>query len=160
MDNAAKVALPKLHDKEIIRLEINEVADLLNTAENGAGMSPRQKSAHEKTKIRDVAILTLFLGTGIRISELIGLNNDDIDFTNNAFKVTRKGGNQTILYFSDEVADALARYLAEKEDNHCMDEPALFLSSFQPKRISGARRGRTRQKIQPHHFPFKKNIAA
>ena len=136
VDNAAKVALPKLHYKEIIRFEINEVADLLNTAENAAGMSPRQKSAHEKTKIRDVAILTLFLGTGIRISELIGLNNDDIDFTNNAFKVTRKGGNQTILYFSDEVADALARYLAEKEDNHCMDKPALFLSSFQPKRIS------------------------
>ena len=107
VDNAAKVSMPKLHEKEIIRLEANEVADLLNCAETGSGMSNHQRAFHEKTRIRDVAILTLFLGTGIRISELVGLNNEDIDFTTNSFKVIRKGGNQAILYFSEEVADAL-----------------------------------------------------
>ena len=88
-------------------------------------------------RIRDVAILTLFLGTGIRISELVGLNNEDIDFTTNSFKVTRKGGNQAILYFSDEVADALARYLAYKEEdkNTPEQEHALFLS-IKMRRIS------------------------
>ena len=137
VDNAAKVALPKLHEKEIIRLEINEVADLLNCAENGTGLSNHQKAFFDRTKIRDLAILTLFLGTGIRISELVGLNNNDIDFTNNSFKVTRKGGNQTILYFSDEVANALARYIAFKEEdkNTPENEPALFLS-LQMHRIS------------------------
>ena len=130
VDNAAKVTMPKLHDKEIIRLEVNEVVDLLNCAESGDGMTQHQRAFHEKTRVRDIAILTLFLGTGIRISELVGLNNDDIDFTTNSFKVTRKGGNQAILYFSDEVADALARYIAFKEDdkNTPSGEPALFLS--------------------------------
>ena len=137
VDNAAKVTMPKLHDKEIIRLEVNEVVDLLNCAESGDGMTQHQRAFHEKTRIRDIAILTLFLGTGIRISELVGLNNDDIDFTTNSFKVTRKGGNQAILYFSDEVADALARYIAFKEDdkNTPSGEPALFLS-LKMQRIS------------------------
>ena len=130
VDNAAKVSMPKLHEKEIIRLEANEVADLLNCAETGSGMSNHQRAFHEKTRIRDVAILTLFLGTGIRISELVGLNNEDIDFTTNSFKVIRKGGNQAILYFSEEVADALAQYLAYKEEdkNTPENEHALFLS--------------------------------
>ena len=137
VDNAAKVTMPKLHDKEIIRLEVNEVVDLLNCAESGDGMTQHQRAFHEKTRIRDIAILTLFLGTGIRISELVGLNNDDIDFTTKSFKVTRKGGNQAILYFSDEVADALARYIAFKEDdkNTPSGEPALFLS-LKMQRIS------------------------
>ena len=137
VDNAAKVSMPKLHEKEIIRLEVNEISDLLNCAESGIGLSGHQKAFFERTRVRDVAILTLFLGTGIRISELVGLNNNDIDFTNNSFKVTRKGGNQTILYFSDEVADALARYIAFKEDdkNTPENEQALFLS-LQMRRIS------------------------
>lgn len=137
VDNAAKVTLPKLHEKEIIRLEVNEVSDLLNCVDNGLGMNARQLAFHEKTRVRDVAILTLFLGTGIRISELVGLNNEDIDFTTNSFKVTRKGGNQTILYFSDEVATALAKYISFKEENKNTpeDEPALFLS-LQQRRIS------------------------
>ena len=137
VDIAAKVSLPKLHDKEIIRLEVNEIAELLNCADSGAGMTGHQQAFHEKTKIRDVAILTLFLGTGIRISELVGLNNEDINFTTQSFRVTRKGGNQAILYFSEEVANALARYKAFKED--CKDVPqnehALFLS-LKMKRIS------------------------
>ena len=126
-----KVSMPKLHDKEIIRLERNEVADILELAESrgGAGLSGRQKSFHERTRLRDSAILTLFLGTGIRISELVGLNNEDVNFENNSFLVTRKGGNKTILYFSEEVADALRRYLDEKrEDNEKMRDNALFLS--------------------------------
>jgi len=136
VDNAAKVSIPKLHDKEIIRLDSNEVSALLNQAEIGEGMSPRQKASHEKTKVRDVAILTLFLGTGIRISELVGINNDDINFKDKSFKITRKGGNQTILYFSDEVYDALKCYKYVKEESGLMDEPAFFLSSISNKRIS------------------------
>ncbi len=137
VDNAAKVSLPKLHEKEIIRLEADEVVNLLNCADSGTGMSGHQKAYHDKTKLRDVAILTLFLGTGIRISELVGLNNEDIDFHTNSFKITRKGGNQAVLYFSDEVAEAIAHYIAAKEEDKNVPEgePALFLSLKQ-KRIS------------------------
>ena len=137
VNQTAKVATPKLHEKEIIRLESDEVSSLLDTAEYGDGLSPHASGYHDKTKIRDSAILTLFIGTGIRISELVGLNNESIDFSNNSFVVTRKGGNHAILYFSEEVGDALAAYLAQKENDPRIppEEHALFLS-LQYRRIS------------------------
>ncbi len=137
VNNTTKVATPKIHEKEIIRLEGNEVSSLLDTAEYGSGLSRHASGYHDKTRIRDIAILTLFLGTGIRISELVGLNNESIDFSNNSFIVTRKGGNQAILYFSEEVGDALAAYLAQKEEDPRVapDEHALFLS-LQYRRIT------------------------
>lgn len=133
---ASKVCLPKIHDKEIIRLEVNEVVDILNEAENGYNMSTHMKLYHENTKIRDVALLSLFLGTGIRISELVGLNVDDFDFSINGFIVTRKGGNRTVLYFSNEVAQALQEYLDERNENENIDsnEKAMFIS-LQNKRL-------------------------
>ncbi|WP_347224061.1 tyrosine-type recombinase/integrase [Bacteroides congonensis] len=111
VDNSAKVATPKLHDKPIIRLDSDEVYNIIDAAESGDGLTPHQRAYHEKTKVRDSAILMLFLGTGIRISELVGLNNGDINFKDNSFIVTRKGGNKAILYFDDDVAQALQRYI-------------------------------------------------
>ena len=137
VDNSAKVPTPKLHDKEIIRLEANEVSELIHTTESGNGLSKHATGYHNKTKIRDTAIITLFLGTGIRISELVGLDNDNFDFEENSFIVTRKGGNQAILYFSDEVKYALQEYIAEKSNDKRIpaDENAFFLS-MQYKRIN------------------------
>lgn len=136
-NTAAKVTTPKIHEKEIIRLEKDEVSALLSVAEEGNGLSRHAEGYHEKTRIRDAAIVTLFLGTGIRISELVGLDNESIDFSNNSFIVTRKGGNKAILYFSDEVAGALGAYLTQKENDPRIpkDEHALFLS-MQYKRIT------------------------
>lgn len=137
VDQTAKVRTPKLHEKEIIRLESQEVSDILAVSESGQGLSRHQAGYHNKTKIRDTAILTLFLGTGIRISELVGLDNDSFDFTNNSFIVTRKGGNQAILYFSDEVGYALKEYIAAKTNDKKVppNESAFFLS-LQYKRIN------------------------
>ena len=134
---AALVDIPKLNEKAIIRLEPNEVANLLDLAENGDGLTNRQKAYHESTKTRDVAILTLFLGTGIRISELVGIDLNDIDFENNAFVVTRKGGSEDILNFGDEVNQALADYYTVREKMTAFpgNERALFLS-LQMKRIN------------------------
>lgn len=137
VDNTAKVETPKLHEKEIIRLEKDEVSDILDLAESGRGLSRHAACYHDRTYIRDTAILTLFLGTGIRISELVGLNNESIDFSNNSFIVRRKGGNKSILYFSDEVAIALQRYMETKIDDPKIpkEENALFLS-LQYKRMN------------------------
>lgn len=137
VDNSAKVPTPKLHEKEIIRLDSREVANLIQTVENGNGLSKHAVGYHNKTKIRDTAILTLFLGTGIRISELVGLDNDSFNFAENSFLVTRKGGNQAILYFSDEVKYALQEYIAEKTNDPKIPqgETAFFLS-LQYKRIN------------------------
>lgn len=137
VNNSAKVSSPKLHEKPIIRLDGNEVFGIIDTAESGNGLTPHQRAYHEKNKIRDTAILVLFLGTGIRISELVGLNNEDINFKDNSFLVTRKGGNKTILFFDDDVAAALKRYLDYKEECELENsgDGALFLSS-QKKRIT------------------------
>lgn len=132
-----KVELPKLHEKEIVRLETNEMVDLLDHVETGLNLSPTQQAFHRHTNARDFALISLFLGTGIRVSECVGLDVDDIDFNVNGFKVVRKGGNQVVLYFSEEVANALKKYLKERNDIENLDpnEKALFLS-LQKKRIS------------------------
>lgn len=137
VDNCAKVATPKLHEKPIIRLDGSEVFNIIDTAETGEGLSPHQLAFHEKNKVRDSAILILFLGTGIRISELVGLNNSDLNFKDNSFIVTRKGGGKSILFFDDDVAAALQRYLDYKEQSELQNaaDGALFLSS-QKKRIT------------------------
>ncbi len=132
-----KVDLPKLHEKQIIRLEIDEMVNLLDMAETGYALTPTQQAFHRHTESRDFAIITLMLGTGIRVSECVGLDIDDIDFTINGFKVIRKGGSQVILYFSDEIASALKKYLQDRSQIKGLPETerALFLS-LQKKRIS------------------------
>jgi len=131
------VDIPKIHEKAIIRLDIDEVANLLDFVEKGEGLTETQKKYHKYTKKRDLALLTLFLGTGIRISECVGLNLTDFDFKAQRFKVTRKGGNQEFLYFGEEVKKALKAYLEERENIKPLPghEDAMFLS-LQRKRLS------------------------
>ena len=137
---AAKVSMPKLHEKEIIRLEsngkINEIAAILNTADTGNGLTTKQQQFHHLTRVRDVAILTLFLGTGIRISELVGIDVNDIDFNTNAFIITRKGGNRKMLYFGPEVRSALEDYAVERNRNPASEKTKAFFLSLQNTRIS------------------------
>ena len=128
---------PSIHDKSIIRLEPDEVARLLDAVQSGEGLTEKEKQYHKRTQARDLAILTLFLGTGIRISELVGINMEDINFSANEFSVIRKGGNQDILVFGDEARSALLNYMLEREQvDACPGhEDALFLS-LQKKRIT------------------------
>lgn len=132
-----KIATPKIHEKEIIRLEPDEVARLLDEAECPENLTKREITYNRKTRERDVAILTTFLGTGIRISELVGLNVSDINLEGNSFKITRKGGNEVVLYFSNEIKQSLETWLEarEKLTDISPNEQALFLS-LQRKRIT------------------------
>ncbi|MCR5108543.1 MAG: tyrosine-type recombinase/integrase [Lachnospiraceae bacterium] len=134
---ASLVAMPKLHKKEIIRLDPDEVARLLDNVDDGENLTKKQLDFHKKTRIRDLALLTLLLGTGIRVSECVGLDLNDVDFRNNGIKIRRKGGYEAIVYFGDEVEAALKDYLEERhhiipESGH---EDALFLS-LQNKRLN------------------------
>lgn len=126
-----QVNMPKLHDKAIVRLDPNEVADLLDTVETGEGLTQKQLERHDQLKIRDLAILTLLLGTGIRISECVGLDINDVDFNKSRIKVVRKGGYEAYVYFGDEVADALNEYMIERNAKNPVagHENALFLSN-------------------------------
>ncbi len=134
---AALVPLPKRHEKEIVRLDADEVAILLDQVEDGTNLTKSQLKYHEKTKVRDIALLTLLLGTGIRVSECVGLNIEDVDFKNNGIKIQRKGGFEAVVYFGDEVEASLHDYLEKR--HHIIPisghEDALFLS-LQNRRIS------------------------
>ena len=74
---ALLVPMPKIHEKEIVRLDVDEVAQLLDNVETGNNLTQKQLEFHEKTKVRDLALMTLLLGTGIRVSECVGLDIDD-----------------------------------------------------------------------------------
>ncbi|MCR4922683.1 MAG: tyrosine-type recombinase/integrase [Lachnospiraceae bacterium] len=134
---AALVTMPKLHKKEIIRLDTDEVARLLDNVDDGESLTAKQQEFHKKTRVRDLALMTLLLGTGIRVSECVGLDINDVDFRNNGIKIKRKGGYEAIVYFGREVEEALKEYLEERhhiiaQSGH---ENALFLS-LQNKRLS------------------------
>ena len=158
---ASLVSLPKLHEKEIIRLEPNEVAILLDQVEDGTKLTKKELEYHKKTKVRDVALLTLLLGTGIRVSECVGLDIHDIDFNVCGIKIRRKGGYEAVVYFGEEVETALLDYLEERERIIPMEghENAVFLS-LQNRRMTVravenlvkkyASRVTTLKKITPH----------
>ena len=152
--------LPKLHERAIIRLDIDEVARILDVAESGQALPKTYQKYHHVTRKRDVAMLSLFLGTGIRISECVGLNIDDFDFEQNAFVVTRKGGKEVILYLSDEVANALKDYLAERRQIEPLPghENAFFLS-IQRRRISQRAVENMVKKYAAIAAPLKKKIS-
>ena len=57
-----------------------------------------------------------FLSTGLRISELVGLNVEDIDLGKASFKITRKGGAETILFMSEELCVVMEVYLNKYDD--------------------------------------------
>ena len=131
------VPLPKIHEKPIIRLNQDEVAKMLHQAETGEGLTAHQQHYQKLTVKRDMAILMLFLGTGIRVSECVGINIGDIDFVESAFLVTRKGGNQVILYFPEDVKKAMQAYYEERKHIEALPghEDAFFLS-MQNRRIT------------------------
>ena len=156
------VDVPKIHQKSIIRLEADEVALLLDYIEHGGDdLTGQKKVYYEKTKDRDLALVTLLLGTGVRVSECVGLDIEDVDFKNNGIKVTRKGGNEMVVYFGPEVEKALKNYLEVRKNIVPVEghEQALFYST-QRKRIGVqavenlvkkyARQVTTTKKITPH----------
>ncbi len=133
------VDMPKLHDREIIRLDADEVSELLDLVEHGGdNLKGIKKTYYEKNKLRNIAIFMLFLGTGIRVSECVGLNIEDVDFKENRIRIIRKGGKEEYVYFGDDVAEALGNYI---ELSRCEITPmeghehALFYS-IQRRRIS------------------------
>ncbi len=158
---AALVPMPKIHEKEIIRMEPDEVAVLLDQVEDGAGLTKNELRFHQKTRVRDLALLTLLLGTGMRVSECVGIDRKDIDFDNQRVMVRRKGGYEDMVYFGDEVADALEAYWEER--SHLVPLPGheeAFFLSLQNRRITVrsveklvskyASRVTTVKKITPH----------
>lgn len=116
-----KQSLPKF-------LSMEESVLLLEAVEN---------DSESKTKERDYAIITLFLNCGMRLSELCGINLNDLDRELRSLRVIGKGNKERIVYLNDACRDALSTYLIirKSERYYKINTNALFISK-QNKRIS------------------------
>ena len=133
----AIVDTPKLKEKPIIKLENEEARELLERLEKPNAQTKHQEVYARQTQLRDFTMITLLLGTGIRVSECVGLNRGDFDYDHNSFRVLRKGGKEAILYYSDEIKQVLLDYGAVRGGITTLPghEDAMFLS-LQRRRIT------------------------
>ena len=131
------ISMPKIAEKNIIALDPSEVDSLIDTISSGYGLTEKQKKQQYKTIKRDTAIVLTLLGTGIRVSELVGLDLGSVDFNNGRLLITLKGGNDGYSYFGSQVEFVLYDYINSGRDllSPLPDEKALFLST-QHRRIT------------------------
>ncbi len=127
----------RLPKKEVIYLDNDSKHLFMDSVETGEGLSKTQAKFHKKNGARDFAMINVFLSTGIRVSELVGMDIKDINFNKHSINVYRKGGNFDVVYFSDKAEYYLKQYLDVREDiYHPSDtENAVFLNR-DGKRIS------------------------
>lgn len=115
---------PKLGKKLPKFLSLEQSKALLNAVKNYAG----------KYKERDYCIITLFLNCGIRLSELAGINLNDIK-PDKTLKILGKGNKERIIYLNDACIEAIENYKKERPNDKVKDSNALFISR-QHNRIS------------------------
>lgn len=120
----AKLETPKIEKTLPKFLTLEQSMDLLNVIDG-------------VNKERDYCIMTLFLNCGMRLSELVSLNYNDISYTENAVYViiTGKGNKQRLVYLNQACVDAIAAYMRVRPKDGLIDKQALFVSN-QKKRIS------------------------
>lgn len=119
------------NDHRITRLSKDETKSYIKTVENGTSKNHRATEHRKKYRLRDTAIIKLLLNTGIRVSECTGLDIDSINFDERSMTVFRKRGKTEILYFNEEVKEALTDYIERERPKYMetKDETALFLSN-------------------------------
>jgi site-specific recombinase XerD len=107
-----KIDLPKAESRSLKFLEREHVDRLLNMPE-----------ISKPEGLRDKAILETLFSTGLRVSELVKLNRDQINFERKEFGVIGKGRRARVVFLSDSAVDWLQRYLKNRDD----DSKALFI---------------------------------
>ncbi|HHY26005.1 MAG TPA: tyrosine-type recombinase/integrase [Desulfitobacterium dehalogenans] len=117
-------------------LEPEQIADLVDIIETGTGLSEGQLKYHLYTEKRDYAIFLTFIGTGLRLSELYGLNLQSIDFNKGCFFVIRKGNKETNIYFNAEVATAIQDYIKNERPRYVIQQTDALFLSIQGNRMS------------------------
>ncbi len=127
IDLISRAKLPK---KEVIYLDNDSKHQFMDSVETGEGLSMKQMKFHKKNGARDFAMINVFLSTGIRVSELVGMDLKDINFKKHSINVYRKGGNFDMVYFSDKAEYYLKKYLEIREDVYRPSdkETAVFLN--------------------------------
>lgn len=134
-DGFDPIRVPKPGEREIKALQDDEVMIMLDAVTTGAHLTDHEKIYWEKTKLRDKAILIIFLTYGLRLSELQQLNVSSFNFSRGDFKIYRKRGKESIMPINKSVEIVVKDYLENERHPSEDDEEALFLS-LQGKRIT------------------------
>ena len=138
-DGFNPIKLPKPQPDAIKRLDIDEVARMLDAVESGQGLTDKELVYWEKTKLRDKAILALFVTYGLRLNELRELNISSFNFSRGEFKIYRKRGKEVLMPINKTCEHVVKDYIYnERPNNELLDDEAkdaLFLS-LQKKRIT------------------------
>lgn len=116
-----KLDVPKSRDHSLKFLDGNQIERLLN-----------QPLLSSKAGLRDKVILELLFSTGLRVSELVSLNRDQINLNTREFGVIGKGGRSRIVFISKQAADFISRYLKSRMDRF----KPLFMRSLRPQEIT------------------------
>lgn len=138
-DGFDPIRVPKPGEKEIKALQDDEVMIMLDAVTSGTGLTEHEKCYWQKTKLRDKAILIMFLTYGLRLSELQQLNVSSFNFGRGEFKIYRKRGKESIMPLNNSVTAVIHDYIDNErlpddrlEEQH---KDALFLS-LQGKRMT------------------------
>ncbi|MCR5250934.1 MAG: tyrosine-type recombinase/integrase [Lachnospiraceae bacterium] len=128
----------KIHQSdEVLHLDMQEQVRFLDAVDSGDGLTKRQLKHHERYRVRDVALITLLLDTGMRVSELHAIDIADLDMDACSVMIVRKGGNMQTIYFSDETRDLIREYLKQREvSNNKLDKKSPLFVTNGEKRLS------------------------
>lgn len=125
---AALASTPVVPKKEVIAMNRMEAVKMVENVKESKAPLVRTQFA-ERQQTRDACIVSLLLYTGMRISELVGINKQDIHKEDNSVTVIRKGGRKETLYYGDNTASSIETYLSDPERKDSEDDPdALFVS--------------------------------
>lgn len=131
-DGFDPIRVQKPGEREIKALQDDEVMIMLDAVSSGAGLTGHERSYWEKTKLRDKAILVIFVTYGLRLSELQQLNVSSFNFSRGEFKIYRKRGKESVMPLNRSVEIVLNDYLTLERNTitaqNTADEDALFLS--------------------------------
>ena len=109
----------KIHQSdEVLHLDMREQIRFLDAVESGDGLTKRQQKHHDRYRLRDLALITMLLDTGMRVSEIHAIDIADLDLDKCSVVIIRKGGNMQTIYFSDECRDCLRDYLDQRKVSH------------------------------------------
>lgn len=119
-DPGSAITSPRVHRKMPAHLDVVEMRELLESPDDATPLGRR-----------DRAILELFYASGLRLSELVGLNLEDVNLADRMLRVRGKGGKQRILPFNRTAAAAVRRYL---EDRRALQEAPRARGRFRRAR--------------------------
>ena len=138
-DGFDPIRVSKPGEREIKALQDDEVMIMLDAVTTGNGLTNHELTYWEKTKLRDKAILVMFVTYGLRLSELQQLNLSSFNFSRGEFKIYRKRGKESTMPLNRSVQMVLNDYITTERNTVIPEdsaaEDALFLS-LQGKRIT------------------------